>query len=152
MLGVGKYNVTITDFGLVENSNKTSVFVEFENIEGPRDRIKWYGGLGSDAQKKYSLDQLSKLGFDGDWNRFSSNDLSVLQCDKTWEIVVIEDKWDGGTSIKVKWINDPEKAPLAQKLNQAAVVEKVSSLNLKGDWEQRKALKKSTGTDEDIPF
>lgn len=168
MLESGNYLARIIDCGFSKTqTGKDQVFLIFEISSG--EKISWYGGLATKlndkgkSQAMYSIDQLLRLGFNNNWEAFGQSlDLSLIFEDiaKEFEIVVVHEEYNGKTSAKIKWINDPSASGV-KKLEGPESVSLIRSMNLKAMTMQAKAEMKlkpqakvtsQAKIDEDIPF
>lgn len=135
MVQPGKYLAKIEDYGF---SEKGSAIVSFQTIEG--DIIAWFGSFNGGA-KEYTIQTLLKLGFRGKTGQelAQGKGSNWLDEGKDFEIVVVQEEYQGKKRNKIKYINIPghQKELKKMSLDQAKI--HVGGLNLAADFASERA-------------
>lgn len=135
MLEKGKHHVTVKNCGFTPGKDgkapQLSVHFEDENGEG----ITWYTSLGlvkdgtfSAKGFDYAVKQLAGLGWDAEANAYQFEALASPEQSPIFGveavIVVVDELYEGKTTTKVKWINDPNRpTPGMERMDAASARE-----------------------------
>lgn len=140
MLTPGIYRSKIINCGMKKaKTGSDMVFVTFETTDenGEFKEISWFGSLSGGATP-ITLDNLLDLGFNNDWDNLTSGaEITCLNREKEWDIVVENETYNGKTFTKVKYINDPDKPRGMERMESSEAVSTVKSMNLKALTIQR---------------
>jgi len=137
MINPGTYAAKITDYGLYQKEGKApSVMVQFQLIETP-EKITWFGSLKEGKAREFTTKTLVQtLGYKGtDGSDLAQGQGSeVLSENKHFELVVEHNTYQGKTSARVKYINEPGGGVMANKVDASSAKVVVGGLNLSGDF------------------
>lgn len=129
MLQPGTHRVKVTNVSYSQREGSPpQLAIRFEDDMG--EGISWYHALGylkdgswSEKSFQFAADQLKNLGValnsDTDFVALGQPDVSPLmgvECD----IVVVNETYEGETRTKVKYINDPNRAPGGERMEASA--------------------------------
>ncbi len=129
MLGPGTHQVRVTNVGFSDPAGGIpQLSIRFEDEMG--EGISWYHALGfikgggfSAKSFKFAQDSIRNLGveidYDTDFAALGQPDASPLM-NRQCEIVVVEEEYEGQVRTKVKWINDPGRAPGMERMEPEA--------------------------------
>ena len=132
----GKYRAKPTEAGLgftkgnEDGSNKKEcVAVRFEVTEGELqgEGITWYGYF-TDKAVEYTMVNLRTCGWTGD----DLADLSSINGSADVVIVLVEEEFNGETSLKVKYINDPNSGGLMLNAPMDEAARKTVAAKMRG--------------------
>lgn len=147
----GKHPAKVIDYGIGETkAGDPQVMVRFKlTMDG--SEINWYGSLKDGKPQEFTFTTLQKvLGMKGDdlLRLEGGSGSGTLDEEKTVELVIATEEWQGKTSTKVKWVNDYGASKAKKSIDQA-VSTKLKSLNA-----SFKAYRKITGAsgEEDLGF
>lgn len=106
----GKYKAKINEYGVtLTKAGQPQVRVQFSVENG--ESISWFGGLASEAQQAITTKALFTMG--ANTSTIEKVELGksggALNSTKTYELVIEENEYQGKKSMRVKFINDPEK-------------------------------------------
>lgn len=141
----GKHIVKITNCGMTGEGDKIQPFAEFQNAEG--ETIQWRGYLTEKA-KEYAIKNAVTLGFSGkDWSEFN---IAKVDASREYEILVVEEVYEGKTRNKVRFINLPKRMQLA---NASEVRAKLGSSKADFDlYRAKNGVKLANSPSDDVLF
>ncbi len=141
----GNYLGKVVDYSITQTKKGApQAAVKFSFKEDGVDRVlTWFSGFG-DKQIKHTLKALVLCGLNTDVESMSDGlSSNALDTNKEVLLVVEHDSYDGKTSAKIAWVNDPNHpqnangAPNANKFGnimaKSEVKAKLGLLNLKGE-------------------
>lgn len=103
----GTYKAKIINYALKERDNGNQ-YVQVTFGTEDKQNINWFGNV-SEQSMEYTLRDLFKMGANKDNFTHIKSGLAsgVLNTEKIFEIVVVENVYNGKVSTKIKYINDP---------------------------------------------
>ena len=129
MLQPGTHRVKVTNVSYAQREGSPpQLAIRFEDDTG--EGITWFHSLGftkdgnwSEKSFDFAADQLKNLGVsigvDTDFVALGQPDVSPLM-DVECDIVVVNETYEGKTHTKVKYINDPNRAPGGERMEASA--------------------------------
>ena len=113
MINPGTYKAKIQDYGLVQNQKGQPQVKVFFKFNETGETFSWFGNLSTPVGQEITTKTLITLGatpanIDKIENGLASN---VLDTQKEFELVVENNEYNGKTSPRIKYINDPSRAP-----------------------------------------
>lgn len=138
----GNFNATIVDYGLSETKGELpQVWADF-SVQLPQSEgggvktVTWRGSF-KDGAKDITLKNLLIMGMAPSAPVHLLNngvEARMLNTQKTFDLLIEPETYEGKTRDRIKFINDPENPTHTQKrLDQAGVAKHMSGLNFQGD-------------------
>lgn len=146
MVKAGNYQARVVDHDLMKNADgsikNATVTFEFMDTEGKASRLTWFGNFNGGAAK-ITLETLMRLGFEMtskeqlallSRGQGEGQDLApiYLNTEEDFEIVVEHNTYNGKTSPRIKYINEPGRASLKRMTPDEAKV-LTGGLNIDAD-------------------
>ena len=127
----GTYQGQPVDCGISETKNgNPQAFVTFM-IPQIEKKITWFGGFTSEKAIEITGAALIRCGFRGTDLSTLVEGVSVLDSNKTLELVIEKEEWNGKVYTKVKWVNEVGGG-LKDKLDRAGAAQKMAGYNISG--------------------
>lgn len=144
----GKYKAIVKNYGVVTSPNGTAQVKVVFSFDGGIE-YSWYGGLASEKQQAITTKNLITLGASA--SNIDKVELGlkggVLNTNKEFEIVVKNNTWNGKTTPRIEYINDPTEVKQGSNyLQNTGVLGTLKGLALSLEGENPQAQNKGSDT------
>ena len=141
----GTYRAKAIEADLRVSKNGNEMVVVTFHVPSESCNVTWYGTFASTKGSNVALRALKAMGWDGD----DITDLAGCTRNEV-DLVVEMEVWEGITSPKVRWVNEPRKGSVGEAMDAARKA--AFRDRIKGQMALLDSAEGDDVDDDDIPF